>query len=263
MSYVWQWLQNHEDGHIAFTVNPVTKQVNVIYLVDAGWDAEINVTLSEALTKAGWKLVDAKNDEITISLKDDDAYDYDNQNQTVRLYNEKLAAKSTQSTTYSVKVTEDNSKVSVQNVNGLKLNKGVIAVTFNVADIKTTGNKQLDYTIDGLVIGSVTIDGGDLDVYNVTPNKDVVLGTEVTVQLDGVDNGKLEIVWVRDCKDRTHYNWTCQLVNNGGIKASQDYMITDGKLVLDDHVIEFTFVPFHNNATYTVTDAAWAHVATH
>lgn len=184
IAYVWQWIKNHNDGngYVAYTVNPVTKEIDVIYLVDAGWDASLTISLSSALKAAGWKIVDGNALVDELSYVDAAAYANDNQNKTVTLYNEKLDGRYTSSTTYSVDVTEADG--TEQEVNSLMLDDGKIAVQFNVADIAATGDKDLSYEIDGLVIGTVTIDAGNgRKVASTTPNKDVVLGTEVTVKL--------------------------------------------------------------------------------
>ena len=259
IAYVWQWIKNHNDGHgyVAYTVNPVTKEIDVIYLVDAGWDASLTISLSSALKAAGWKIVDDAALVDELSYEDDAAYANDNQSKTVTLYNEKLDGRTTTSTTYSVTVTKDNATTGTA-VNGLMLDDGKIAVTFTVAEIPTTGNKDLSYEIDGLVIGTVTINAGNgRKVASTTPNKDVVLGTEVTVKL-ATDDDEAFVVDTDGCDKVAHYHWEATLKHGDN---TVDYKVTDGQLTTNSHIIEFTFVPFHNNMTYEVTGAAWVHNA--
>ena len=259
------YMDSHPDAiDLAFTVNPNTNRVNVVYVVDAGWDAQITVELTNELIEAGWIITKVSNsddtivynydiadEETSVEINDANAEALVGNDVNVVLYNAKLAGKTTYSTEYSYYVN------TTTNVGYSKLNNGYIGVQVDV-DGMTRGEKDNEFTIGGLVIGSVTIEAGDgRKVGSVTPNEDIVLGKEVTVKLETASGGEFTIDNAT-CDETSHYHWEAKLQHDGN---TTDYVIDDGKLTTGNHVVEFTFVPYHIDTTYTVSDADWVHNA--
>ena len=252
----WVWTQNHNNGNgrVAFTVDPNTDLVDVIYMVDAGWDAQVTFTLTDALKNAGWviKSVGGR------TVNDDSAVFTDAVaeslvgTRTVVLYNKHLDELDykTNTTTYYVAVNDDVDFAAVTlNADG--------TVSFNVTvNPMVLGEKDNDFEIGGLEIGTVTVEGTDRTV-TATPNKNLVLGeaVKVTVQKDPVD--VWTVIEAGDvCQNKWHYDFTCILEHSG---INHDYTITNGELSSDAHSVEFTFYPFHINETYTIANADWVH----
>ena len=187
----WQWVENHGE-EIAFTVNPVTERVDVIYLVNDGWDAKVTVELSDELQNAGWvitmidsKTFDAEDKVVTYTFNDDAAEALvKDSNIQVRIYNAKLAKYSNNST-YALTVVTNGDEADADTYNHT-LQSG----TFYMDDIKVPsmaeGNKTYTYEIGGLVLEDVELklsntnhkfkglDANENDVVG-----DIVLGTSV------------------------------------------------------------------------------------
>ena len=246
----------HKDYSLAFTVDRVTGNVDVVYVVEAGWDAKVTISLSQDLIDAGWKVVKVADKEFngTNAFTSKDFNDLDaealvNPGLNVVLYNANLAGKTTQSTEYTYWVnTEDATGKS-------KLNDGTISVVLDVDDM-VLGTKTRSFTIGGLEIGTVKVEGTDR-IVTATPNKNLVLGeaVKVTVQKNPVD--VWTVIEAGDvCQNKWHYDFTCILEHSG---INHDYTITNGELSRDAHSVEFTFYPFHINETYTIANADWVH----
>lgn len=256
-AYIWSL--NHDNG-IAFTVNPVTERVNVIYIVNDGWDARINVSLSTELAAAGWVFIDEDGDSLGTSIPytDDVAQALGGAERTFSIYNANLAGATTGSTRYTVTVSENDTDMNLGGNAQVGMTNGVIEVKFTPSTI-TSGTKTYNYEIDGLAIGTVNVteaaDSGRV-VTSVTPDEALILGQKVTVTLRTDDNTAFEYA-TDGCDLYSHYDWVAELVHNGN---STDYDVT-GSLDSTEHVVTFEFYPWHINETYTIANATWEHNA--
>ena len=187
----WAWVEYHGE-EIAFTVNPVTRKVDVIYLVNDGWDAKVTVELSDALQDAGWvitnidgKTFDAEDEVVAYTFNDDAAEELVKDSSIhVRIYNAKLA-KYSNTSYYALTVVTNGDEA-----NAVTYNHSLQDGTFYMDDIKVPsmaeGNKTYTYEIGGLVLEDVELklsntnhkfkglDANENDVVG-----DIVLGTSV------------------------------------------------------------------------------------
>lgn len=54
------------DMTIGYTVNPATREVDFIYVVDSGWQREAIYTLSDELYAAGWRWIDTTDSSLNV-----------------------------------------------------------------------------------------------------------------------------------------------------------------------------------------------------
>ena len=230
--YLWQYMNAHPDWSLAFTVNPDTNRVDYIYLVNIGWDAEVTVSLSNELKAAGWVIHKIGTDVMPAGTTsktyyDDDAhalvaYDID-----VVIYNEKLKAERTTTTTYTLDVNKNKAAV----VKTSYLTDGYIGLKIDV-DSMVFGTKTQNFEIGGLVIGDVTVslDNSDHVIYgtagkNTQVFEDVVLGSELSFtfcQKTGNFNAEVgKQYWTGKYIDRANNQWdiTGTLWNNNGVSC--------------------------------------------
>lgn len=197
--YLWQYMNAHPDWSLAFTVNPDTNRVDYIYLVNIGWDAEVTVSLSNELKAAGWVIHKIGTDVMPADTTsktyyDDAAHALVDDDIDVVIYNEKLKAESTTSTTYTLDVNKNKAAV----VKTSYLTDGYIGLQIDV-DSMVFGTKTQNFEIGGLVIGDVTVSLANPDhvIYGTagktTRFEDVVLGSELSFtfcQKTGNFNGR-------------------------------------------------------------------------
>ena len=230
--YLWQYMNAHPDWSLAFTVNPDTNRVDYIYLVNIGWDAEVTVSLSNELKAAGWVIHKIGTDVMPAGTTsktyyDDDAhalvaYDID-----VVIYNEKLKAERTTTTTYTLDVNKNKAAV----VKTSYLTDGYIGLKIDV-DSMVFGTKTQNFEIGGLVIGDVTVslDNSDHVIYgtagkNTQVFEDVVLGSELSFtfcQKTGNFNAEVgKQYWTGKYIDRANNQWniTGTLWNNNSVSC--------------------------------------------
>ena len=165
---------------LAYTTN-AAGNVDVIYILDAGWFRTISVGLSSTLKALGWKFVDADGKYVdSLTYVDDSAESIDaGVNLQVTLYNENLKAYSTNGTFVpTIKVDGGDA----QDMSGVKLVNGALTFMVNVKGLDKS-DRSVSYEIGGLVIGTVEVTAPE--GMNVSPasKADVVLGQSMTVKL--------------------------------------------------------------------------------
>lgn len=258
--HYWLEYQGHDYNPVsaAFTVNPYTNRVDYIYVVNAGWDAKITISLSDELKAAGWKIVDGVELVDEIVLTDDAAYAAQGKSYTAKLYNENL--KTVSFTGGTLNMTSGEAGAPTVTVTNGALTEGKLEATWTVEPIRTTGNKTLAYELDGLVIGdiTVTVDAAKgIKVVNGT-YENVVLGETLTVAVKKADNKPFAGPTIEDGCKLSHYNWTCDLTSGGDTLKIENGAFLNGS---NKHEVDFTFNPYHLSGTYTITNDNWVHTA--
>ena len=230
--YLWQYMNAHPDWSLAFTVNPDTNRVDYIYLVNIGWDAEVTVSLSNELKAAGWKIHKIGPDVMPADTTsktyyDDAAHALVDDDIDVVIYNEKLKAERTTTTTYTLDVNKNKAAV----VETSYLTNGYIGLKIDV-DSMVLGTKTQNFEIGGLVIGDVTVSLANRDhvIYGTAGKttqvfEDVVLGSELSFtfcQKTGNFNAEVgKQYWTGKYIDRANNQWniTGTLWNNNGVSC--------------------------------------------
>lgn len=64
--------------------------INVVYVLDAGWQAKLTINLTSELINAGWRIVDGNDLVKSVTFTDKAATDKGGANYTVTLYNDNL-----------------------------------------------------------------------------------------------------------------------------------------------------------------------------
>ena len=170
---------------LAYTTNAAQK-VDVIYILDAGWQYQVTFTLSSALKSAGWKFVDEDGNYVdSLTYKDDSADAIEAAVETVTLYNSGLKAFTT-STTYTATISADGGKTTA-NFDPVALNAGKITLNVGVADL-SIANRSVSYEIGGLVIGTVNVTAPTGMAVKPATFTNVVLGQSKTVELYNDDS---------------------------------------------------------------------------
>ena len=252
---LYTFMSAHSDWSLAFTVNPSTNRVDYIYAVNAGWDAEVTVSLTDALLNAGWKINYNGKLVDSFTLTDAAAQAYAGPHD-ITLYNANIATESTSSTTYTATV--NGSAVTTS-----KLTNGSLTVQITVPTI-TSGTKSYSYEIGGLVLGDLKVvpeANSNLAVYdpkNASANElvyeDVILGQQITVAVKMADNSEFTnengVVWGSD------YYWSGKVTNNYKPYAVKGYLDTA-------KVLYFSFCPIQSasDGDYAFTGIEWLHTA--
>ena len=198
------WVMVKNLGYkLAFTVDPYTRTVDVIYVVNQGWDAQVTIGLTSDLQKAGWvitKIGDntypATDKVVSKTFNDDEAEKLVGKNIDVVLYNAKLS-EYTVSGPYTLTVNDVDAYSA--------LTKGYIGLTIDVDSMKTEG-KDNNFTIGGLVIEDVELklDNSDHKFKGLAAGAnlvvgDIVLGETVDFdfsQVNGNFNAEVgKVVW--------------------------------------------------------------------
>ena len=173
----------HKGYSLAFTRNPDTGRVNYIYIIEAGWDAQVVISLSAALQNAGWKLYSVNNtpcadNTVSVTYNDKDAFALSSKSVPVVIYNANLVNVNTGTLTYPVTVGGDN-------IGRYAMASGKISFNVAIDEIDGLNQKTFKYEIDGLVIGDVTVtvnnEGLKMSALKKSAFEDVVLGTSLTV----------------------------------------------------------------------------------
>ena len=146
--------------------------VNVIYVLETGWENTITVTLSDALKAAGWSL-----DKSTF------AYDASNQSVTVTLVNKNEKLGIVSGANYPVTVTDAKNETA-DNLSAAYSAGNKLSVTFTYADTDLDARHNGTFTIDGLKL-DITIASSVNGVYVQAPTatKTIVLGESMTAVL--------------------------------------------------------------------------------
>ena len=229
---LYTFMSGHKDWSLAFTVNPSTNRVDYIYAVNVGWDAEVTVSLSNELKAAGWVIHKIGTDVMPADTTsktyyDDAAHALVDDDIDVVIYNEKLKAERTTTTTYTLDVNKNKAAV----VETSYLTNGYIGLKIDV-DSMVLGTKTQNFEIGGLVIGDVTVSLANRDhvIYGTAGKttqvfEDVVLGSELSFtfcQKTGNFNAEVgKQYWTGKYIDRANNQWniTGTLWNNNGVSC--------------------------------------------
>lgn len=225
---------------VGYTTNG--SAINVVYVLDAGWQAKLTINLTSELINAGWRIVDGNDLVKSVTFTDKAATDKGGANYTVTLYNDNLKGMSGGNfNTAEVNGTDETTS---------SLADGKVTVTFYVAPIGTSA-RDFTYTIGGLELGDIVLTFGSASgTINVTSGdlKGVVLGERIDLKLSKVDGTQFRL------DDNTvvpsYYTWT-GTATNGGHTAS-----LTGTISSDSCVIATGFYPL-NAGTYDVAGTAW------
>ena len=242
---------DYEPVSIAFTVDPATNRVDYVYVVEAGWDAQVTIGLTEDLQDAGWVITsingvsyDAKDEIVSKTFNDAEAEKLINDGLNITIYNAKLADRFTSTTEFTYSI-NDNANGGVS-----KLDNGKISVVVDVNSM-TLGSKTQNFTIGGLVIGDVTFaidesQASNIEIskaYGTVTYKDVVLGQtlEQTVTPTNGGNWQSEAgkYWDAHATDGSNNNYDIVGTLSGNYKY-----------------VNFTVDAFLSG-TYTITADAW------
>ena len=235
---------------LGYTLNSL-KQVGVIYILDAGWDATLTFSLTSDLINAGWKIKDGSNYVNSVTFTDKAATDKGAASYTVTLYNEKLKDMS-YGAGYTAKITKNG--VAAPDVTTSALTNGTLTVTWTLDAIGQSA-RDFTYTIGGLNLGTV---GATISGFSVTAsnNTNVVLGNAVSLTITNTDASAT----FKGTDGQTvpgGYLWKGTATVTGHQTA-----ILDGKLSSDSRVITTSFYPLvPNSVTYTVAGTEWVNPA--
>ena len=146
--------------------------VNVIYVLETGWENTITVTLSDALKAAGWSL-----DKSTF------AYNASNKSVTVTLVNKNEKLGIVSSANYPVTVTNAKNETD-DNLSAAYSAGNKLSVTFTYDDTDLDARHNGTFTIDGLKL-DIAIASSVNGVYVQAPTatKTIVLGESMTAVL--------------------------------------------------------------------------------
>ena len=243
------WVMVKNLGYkLAFTVDPYTRTVDVIYVVNQGWDAQVTIGLTSDLQKAGWVITSingtpypAADKVVSKTFNDDAAEALVNAGLNITIYNAKLAKESTTATEYTYTVNGAEAKA--------KLGNGSIGVIVSVESMKLEGKTQ-EFTIGGLVIGDVQVEvaNSNLKVSNGTGLfEDVVLGSElqfaITPNSGEFTNNGVTV-------DPDDYYWA------GTYSDGTNSWAIEGTLSANSRVVYTSIVP-KLAGTATITATGW------
>ena len=173
----------HKGYSLAFTRNPDTGRVNYIYIIEAGWDAQVVISLSTALQNAGWKLYSVNNtpcadNTVSVTYNDKDAFALSSETVPVVIYNANLVNVNTGALNYPVTVGGDD-------IGRYAMTAGKISFNVAIDEIDGLNQKTFKYEIGDLVIGDVDVDVANetlkMSETAVSTFEDVVLGKSVSV----------------------------------------------------------------------------------
>ena len=155
LEQLWWNVENNTAIDLAFTVNPATKVVDYVYVTAAGWDAQYNFSLSQAMIDAGWRILLGTDPTkagalvTSITANDADAWSISTAGgKTIQLYNELFK---TDSTSYDYKVGYYQSvPAALDAVQAAgKMVNGVVSVDLKVLALSNTV-KTRSYVVDSL-----------------------------------------------------------------------------------------------------------------
>ena len=221
--------------------------INVIYVLDAGWDASLTFSLTSDLIDAGWRIKDGNNYVKSVTFTDKDATDKGGASYTVTLYNERLKDMS-YGGSYTASVSKNGATAT--SVTTSALNNGTLTVTWTLDAIGQSA-RDFTYTIGGLNLGTV---GATISDFSVTAsnNTNVVLGNAVSLTITNTDASAT----FKGTDNQTvpgGYLW-----KGTATVADHQTAILNGKLSSDSRVITTSFYPLvPNSVTYTVVGTDW------
>ena len=261
---LWQYIRSYNADKLefAFTVDPNTMKVDYVYVTNAGWDAQYNISLSADMIAAGWVFKDGDKTSTSITLNDAAAWAASNARKTpVTLYNKTFAEKST-TYTYKVGYYESGDKTATQVV-ASTMDKGVVTAELPLTALNNTTAKTRNYVVCALN-NEKAIDfkvgknssGTDLNQYyeiekvsvptgSSLKDNEFIFGTPVTVTVkitQTVPQKYVELTFSSEFKDRG----VADIVVKVPTEVTSVYQ-----------TVTFTVYPMASG-TYTLTGAAWA-----
>ena len=140
---------------IAFTVDPNTKTVDYVYVTNAGWDAQYNISLSAEMQAAGWRFLKGSDPtaanalSTSIALNDDAAWAASKAGKTpVTLYNSRFAKNDT-TYTFTLGYHESNDKAEDVATTSV-MNNGVVTAELKLLPLNNDNAKTWNYVVDEL-----------------------------------------------------------------------------------------------------------------
>ena len=237
---LWQYIRSYDADKLefAFTVDPNTMKVDYVYVTNAGWDAQYNISLSADMIAAGWVFKDGDKTSTSVSLNDDAAWAVSNKKQvSVTLYNAKFAKNSTH---YPFKLgyyeSADKSALTAETSN---MTKGVVTATLTLNPITAT-TKTWNYVVNALNNNeAITFSlgtnsrGDDLSNYykiesvkvpagytSTTDSGKFIFGTPVVVTLStkfGADKSYIEFIFDNE------FNANADIKVVSAVKVTDEY----------------------------------------
>ena len=220
---LWQYISSYNADKLefAFTVDPNTMKVDYVYVTNAGWDAQYNISLSADMIAAGWVFKDGDKTSTSVSLNDAAAWAASKDGKTpVTLYNAKFAKNSTD---YPFKLgyyeSADKSALTAETSN---MTNGVVTATLTLNPITKT-TKTWNYVVNALNNNeAITFSlgtnsrGDDLNNYykiesvkvpagytSTTDSGKFIFGTPVVVTLStkfGAEKSYIEFIFENEFK---------------------------------------------------------------
>ena len=261
---LWQYISSYNADKLefAFTVDPNTMKVDYVYVTNAGWDAQYNISLSADMIAAGWVFKDGDKTSTSITLNDAAAWAASKAGKTpVTLYNKTFAEKST-TYTYKVGYYESGDKTA-DLVVASTMDKGVVTAELPLTALNNTTAKTRNYVVCALN-NEKAIDfkvgknssGTDLNQYyeiekvsvptgSSLKDNEFIFGTPVTVTVkitQTVPQKYVELTFSSEFKDRG----VADIVVKVPTEVTSVYQ-----------TVTFTVYPMASG-TYTLTGAAWA-----
>ena len=256
---LWQYISSYDADKLefAFTVDPNTMKVDYVYVTNAGWDAQYNISLSADMIAAGWVFKDGDKTSTSITLNDAAAWAASKAGKTtVKLYNKTFAEKST-TYTYKVGYYESGDKTATQVV-ASTMDKGVVTAELQLTALNNTTAKTRNYVVCALN-NEKAIDfkvGTNLNKYyeiekvsvptgSSLKDNEFIFGTPVTVTVkitQTVPQKYVELTFSSEFKDRG----VADIVVKVPTEVTSVYQ-----------TVTFTVYPMASG-TYTLTGAAWA-----
>ena len=236
-------VNQYRDMSITVGYTTTNGVVDVIYVLDAGWNAKLTISLTPELVNAGWKIVDGTNYVNSVTFTDKAATDKGAANYTVTLYNANLKDKSCVDT-YTATVSKNGA--AADNKTTSALTNGTLTVQFYVDAIGTSA-RDFTYTIGGLSLGDIAF---NMDGFKVTAsnNTSVVLGEKVDLKVSNIDGTPFK--QADSTVFPTYFVWT------GTAASGNDTANLTATLSSDSRVLSTSFYPLATG-TYTVVGTAW------
>ncbi len=250
----WVWTQNHNNGNgrVAFTVDPNTDLVDVIYMVDAGWDAKVTMSLTDELWNAGWRFYEVNGNKVdddaqTLTWNDANAESLVDRNINVTIYNANLDGFSNGNDAYHINVDIDNDDAAEYVADG-KLTNGYIGFLVDVHSM-VLGEKDNTFVFGGLNLGDVTVTLTNTkhEVYVAKSDsfEDVVLGESIKVAM--IQSNSLAF---EPDEDLTDPIWTGKYTTG----AMSDVELT-GELSVGDWYVTVEVTPVENSVS--ISSGTW------
>ena len=238
---LWQYISSYDADKLefAFTVDPNTKKVDYVYVTNAGWDAQYNISLSADMIAAGWVFKDGDKTSTSVSLNDAAAWEASKDRKTtVKLYNAKFAKNSTDYT-FNLGYYESADKTATSTAVTSNMTKGVVDATLTLKPITAT-TKTWNYVVNALnnneaITFSLGMNskGDDLSNYykiesvkvpagytSTTDSGKFIFGTPVVVTLStkfGADKSYIEFIFDNE------FNANADIKVVSAVKVTDEY----------------------------------------